>query len=375
MQLRLQHKPSNESDGLSSILHKPLAFPDGRPASHAGSWYTASGSQLKAQLERNLAAVKPIDELDYYPPIDSCKALIGPHAGYSYSGPAAAWAYAAIPVHKIKRVFLLGPSHHHYLNKIALSKCTKYATPLGDIPIDTETLKKLKQTGLFDTMDLDIDSDEHSLEMHLPYIRLIFQDSSDLSLVPLLVGNVSENSAAEYAEVFQEYWEDDETFWVISSDFCHWGTRFNHTPYYPNPPPIVNPVPPAEGVGSAAASPTLPPKLINISRATPADQLETPIWQSIQYMDHEAMDILRNGGKEGTGKEFRKYLRRTGVRIACRAEYLGQTAGPDTGAHHTNAHLIPEYDLWQEPHLGISSDTRSVYQKKGDPLGNSLCAL
>lgn len=43
-----------------------------------------------------------------------------------------------------------------------------------------------------------------------------------MKLVPLLVGNVSEASAAEYAEVFQEYWNDEETFWVISSDFCHW---------------------------------------------------------------------------------------------------------------------------------------------------------
>ncbi|KAJ9103991.1 hypothetical protein QFC21_002454 [Naganishia friedmannii] len=245
--------------------------------------------------------------------MDNCKALIGPHAGFSYSGSAAAWAYAAIPVQKVKRIFLLGPSHHHYLSKIALSKCAKYATPLGDIPIDLETVKKLKGTGLFDEMDLDTDSDEHSLEMHLPYIRLMFKDSTDVKLVPLLIGSVSESAAAEYAEVFQEYWEDDETFWVISSDFCHWGTRFSHTPYYPNPPPIVNPVPPAESVGSAAATTALPPKLINLSRGTPATQLETPIWQSIQYMDHEAMEILRNGGKEGTGKEFRKYLKRTGL--------------------------------------------------------------
>jgi AmmeMemoRadiSam system protein B len=43
-----------------------------------------------------------------------------------------------------------------------------------------------------------------------------------MKLVPLLVGSVSESTAADYAEVFQEYWEDEETFWVISSDFCHW---------------------------------------------------------------------------------------------------------------------------------------------------------
>ncbi|KAJ9117982.1 hypothetical protein QFC20_000263 [Naganishia adeliensis] len=250
--------------------------------------------------------------------MDQCKALIGPHAGYSYSGPAAAWAYAAIPVQKIKRVFLLGPSHHHYLNKIALTKCAKYATPLGDIPIDTDTVQKLKKTGMFDEMDLDTDSDEHSLEMHLPYIRLMFKNSPEMKLVLLLVGNVSETHAAGYADVFQEYWNDSETFWIISSDFCHWGTRFSHTPYYPNPPPIVNPVPPTEPTGSAAASTELPPALISLSRGTPARELETPIWQSIQYLDHEAMDILRNGGKEGTGKEFRKYLKRTGNTICGR---------------------------------------------------------
>ena len=57
----------------------------------------------------------------------------------------------------------------------------------------------------------------------------------------------------------------------------------------------------------------IPPEMITLSRTTPASQLETPIWQSIQYMDHEAMEILRKGGREGTGKEFRKYLKRTGV--------------------------------------------------------------
>lgn len=43
-----------------------------------------------------------------------------------------------------------------------------------------------------------------------------------MKLVPLLVGNVSETHAAGYADVFQEYWNDSETFWIISSDFCHW---------------------------------------------------------------------------------------------------------------------------------------------------------
>ena len=69
-----------------------------------------------------------------------------------------------------KRVFLLGPSHHYHLTKAALSRCTHYATPLGNLAIDKETTAKLHATGQFEWMSQSVDEDEHSLEMHLPYI-------------------------------------------------------------------------------------------------------------------------------------------------------------------------------------------------------------
>ena len=72
-----------------------------------------------------------------------------------------------------KRVFLLGPSHHFYLSKAALSKCTHYATPLGNLTIDRATTADLYKTGQFDWMSQSVDEDEHSLEMHLPYIYKI----------------------------------------------------------------------------------------------------------------------------------------------------------------------------------------------------------
>lgn len=37
-----------------------------------------------------------------------------------------------------QRVFLLGPSHHHFTRKCALSTASFYKTPLGDLPIDHE---------------------------------------------------------------------------------------------------------------------------------------------------------------------------------------------------------------------------------------------
>ena len=69
-----------------------------------------------------------------------------------------------------KRVFLLGPSHHFYLEKAALTRCTHYGTPLGSLPIDSATTADLHKTGQFDWMSQDVDEDEHSLEMHIPYI-------------------------------------------------------------------------------------------------------------------------------------------------------------------------------------------------------------
>lgn len=74
-------------------------------------------------------------------------------------------------LHHSKRVFLLGPSHHHYLERGALTRCTHYGTPLGNLLIDAATTAELHSTGKFDWMSQDVDEDEHSLEMHLPYIH------------------------------------------------------------------------------------------------------------------------------------------------------------------------------------------------------------
>lgn len=86
---------------------------------------------------------------------------LAPTASSSMS-PVADWSS--------KRVFLLGPSHHHYLSKAALSRCTQYATPIGNLRVDHQTTASLYSSGQFEWMSQSVDEDEHSLEMHLPYI-------------------------------------------------------------------------------------------------------------------------------------------------------------------------------------------------------------
>lgn len=195
--------------------------PTRRPT-HAGSWYTSSASELASQLSGWLAEAQSS--------CGSARAIIAPHAGYSYSGPTAAWAYKHIDRTNIKRVFLLGPSHNLYSPKCLLSTCSTYATPLGDIPIDDATCEALAASGLFDEMQLPVDEREHSLEMHLPYIQQVMGDAPYL-LVPIMVGALSESAEARYGELLAPYLADAANLFVISSDFCHWGERFQFQYY------------------------------------------------------------------------------------------------------------------------------------------------
>ncbi|KAJ7783844.1 MEMO1 family [Mycena maculata] len=241
-----------------------------RTASHAGDWYSDDADELDRQLTLWL---RDVSEDGY--PIPKCKAVIAPHAGYSYSGPTAAWAYKSIDTRGIKRVFVLGPSHHIYLDGCALpsESCTAYATPLGDLPLDTETIKELGEingTPKFKRLSRKADEDEHSLEMHLPYIRKMFL-GQEIVLVPIMVGAISRDSEATFGALLAPYLAREDTFTVVSSDFCHWGTRFQYTYYYPAPGPDAEPV--------------------RLSRSTIPDPAH-PIHASIRRLDHEAMDLL-----------------------------------------------------------------------------------
>lgn len=285
---------------------------DVRTASHAGSWYTGDGVELNQQLDRWLAAVGPTD--DSYP-IHGSKAIIAPHAGYSYSGPAAAWAYKSIDTTDIKRVFVLGPSHHVYLDGCALSRCKEYATPIGNLPLDLETIEELDKTGQFEFLDIADDEAEHSLEMHLPYIRKIFQQSN-IRIVPIVVGAINEGAEQQFGSLLAPYLARPDTFCVVSSDFCHWGSRFHYTFYYPEPVPSAEPG-------------------VRLSRSVAPSEAH-PIHESITRLDREAMDILTlPPAKASTAHpEFAKYLARTKNTICGRhpiGVLFGAMAGLEKG--------------------------------------------
>eukprot|EP00047_Mylnosiga_fluctuans_P022472 m.120444 g.120444 ORF g.120444 m.120444 type:complete len:288 (-) comp9271_c0_seq4:3328-4191(-) len=191
-----------------------------RVASHAGSWYSENPSELSAQLQGWLNSATGQHQ--------PAKAIISPHAGYSYCGATGAHAFKQIVPENVKRIFILGPSHHAYLPGCALTQHAQYSTPLGPLRVDQAINAELRSKGDFDTMSVGVDEDEHSIEMQLSYIRQVMQDA-DFTIVPVLVGALTTEREREYGKVFAPYLQAPGNVFVISSDFCHWGKRFSYT--------------------------------------------------------------------------------------------------------------------------------------------------
>jgi len=167
-----------------------------RKASHSGSWYTKSGEVLRKQLSEWLLEASSASSST---PSQRCvKALIAPHAGYSYSGPTAAHAYMHLDPSVIQRVFILGPSHHVYLRACAVSGASVCETPVGPLSVDEAVRAELLADPLFQTMAQRVDEDEHSIEMHLPYVAHLVGEVQGVSIVPILVGSLDPTQEAVY---------------------------------------------------------------------------------------------------------------------------------------------------------------------------------
>lgn len=145
------------------------------------------------------------------------KALIVPHAGYVYSGPVAASAYATLrPVAgSIRRVVLLGPAHFHGFKGLALPGDAAFATPLGEVPIDEEAVSKLRLLP-FVTVSPRAHAPEHSLEVQLPFLQRLLPR---FTLVPLLVGQATSEEVASALELL---WGEEDTLVLISTDLSHY---------------------------------------------------------------------------------------------------------------------------------------------------------
>ncbi|KAL9617363.1 MAG: hypothetical protein Q9160_007851 [Pyrenula sp. 1 TL-2023] len=284
-----------------------------REPSHAGSWYSDDEKELTAELEHYLSQVP--DELPGLGklPIQSARIVMSPHAGYTYSGPCAAWAYKSLDLSNAKRIFILHPSHHAPLSTCALPSLTSYSTPLSDdpLPLDTSTIQHLStlttsgpRPQSFTTMSPATDTAEHSMEMQLPYLHLLLKrlfpskpPSSYPPLVPIMVGSTSSTTEKAFGALLAPYLADPTNAFIISTDFCHWGSRFSYTYYMSSAPsPPISPSGSTNLPTPTSTDPSNPDLSTGQSLTTKTRLPSSPkIWESIAHADRACMCAIATG--------------------------------------------------------------------------------
>ncbi|MCJ7711814.1 MAG: AmmeMemoRadiSam system protein B [Chloroflexi bacterium] len=184
-----------------------------REAAVAGTFYPGEAAALRAMVDELLAEAPQAPAEAPVP-----RAVIVPHAGYVYSGPTAAVAYARIAAGRntIRRVVLIGPTHRVPVHGVALPGADAFHTPLGSLPVAEawaeERLEGVPAVCVF----AETHRMEHSIEVQLPFLQRAL---GDIEIVPMLAG---EASGEEVADALDALWGGPETLVIISSDLSHY---------------------------------------------------------------------------------------------------------------------------------------------------------
>ena len=197
-----------------------------RPATQADRFYTGDPKELSEEVD-SLLAMHNSQCIMLNSPLGSMHnnvaAIIVPHAGYYFSGNVAASAYMTLDTKTpYKRIFLLGPSHHEWLDGASVnSEADYYATPLGQVKVDREMAQQLIDADSVFTYKPSAHESEHCLEVQLPFLQRRFEEVPPI--VPIIISTNDYHKLKRMAEILKPYFTDENLF-VISSDFSHYPT-------------------------------------------------------------------------------------------------------------------------------------------------------
>ena len=196
----------------------------------AGLFYPKDAADLSRVLDALLAQAKP------HAIEGELRALVCPHAGYTYSGPVAATGYRLLIGREYQTVVILGPSHYAAFQGASVANTDAYRTPLGLVPVSPKA-KELAKLSPFvleprclvqrpqwsrqaskpeppigeDTPD----TWEHSGEVQVPFLQKTLKN---FAIVPVVTGTVD---PAQMAQVLDKFL-DDNTLLVVSTDLSHY---------------------------------------------------------------------------------------------------------------------------------------------------------
>lgn len=199
-----------------------------RPSALAGRWYPESPAVVAVEVDRMVRAASGAPSLKTKP-----VALVVPHAGWRYSGVAAAAAYRNLHPGDFRRVVVVAPSHRGDFEGFSVPGVEAYATPLGEVPLDTDVLARLKDGKLVQERP-GVHDREHAVEIQLPFLQSRLQR---FRLVPILAGRTDAEMQRALADRLAGL-HDGKTLFVFSTDFTHYGPRFGFSPFGPSAPAV-----------------------------------------------------------------------------------------------------------------------------------------
>lgn len=187
----------------------------------SGSWYP-SPKEAKAQVA---ALLRKAEETVH--PDPNVKFIISPHAGLVYSGLTAAHSYSSIDPTRYSSVVMLGVCHAFHQRSLSTSPFASWANPLTEKGSPSLSMEGVP--GLSSCQKSDCE-EEHSLELQIPFLAHVFANQIEAGTVTFSAVYCSYGATKAEIDSLAEYIVEHNSLIVVSSDFCHYGPRFQFTP-------------------------------------------------------------------------------------------------------------------------------------------------
>ncbi len=178
----------------------------------AGSFYPGSQNALRSKINSLLNSIE-------LPDIKNIKSIISPHAGYIYSGQVAAYSYKQLIGKNFDSIFIIAPSHSEYFNFVSIFNGDAFRTPLGLLYIDKERSEILAAKSPYIKLSEQGHLNEHSLEVQLPFIQVVFNNTK---IVPIVIGQQNSQNINELGSSIGELFKNDNILIIASTDLSHY---------------------------------------------------------------------------------------------------------------------------------------------------------
>ena len=193
------------------MTRTPQAFAadDTRHSILAGTWYPRESRALREAIAGMLSSAR------VEPLAGELLGLVAPHAGYMYSGPVAAHAYALLAPGQFDTVAVVSPAHRKYPGRVGITAYKSYETPLGQVPVDAALVAVLEEHMALNRV---VQDEEHSVEIQLPFLQYVL---GDVTLLPLMMGQQDWPTAVELGQAIAAAIGSRRVLLVASSDLSH----------------------------------------------------------------------------------------------------------------------------------------------------------